>query len=103
MFAIPTEEEFWNYLFGQAKEWGLVVYNQDWQDFQETFMSATVTDLYVARDWLRQMSAGASANDVEVQYCMTLPKELMESVELSAVTRVRVSEDYLILSVSLEF
>ncbi|TRY70847.1 hypothetical protein TCAL_01214 [Tigriopus californicus] len=94
--AIPQDQDFWNYFFQEARKWGLKVYNQDWQDYQIALMNATVTDLRVSRNWLNQMALGAELNDIQIQYCMTLPKEAMASVETNSVTRIRVSEDYLL-------
>ena len=28
--AVPIQQEFWNYLMTQGKQWGLYVYEQDW-------------------------------------------------------------------------
>lgn len=42
------------------------------------------------------MAQGAELHDIQIQYCMTLPKEAMASVETNSVTRIRVSEDYLL-------
>ena len=54
----------------------------------------------VARTWLREMADGASAADVNIQTCMTLPKELLQSVETTSVVKIRASEDYLLAEVS---
>ena len=53
----------------------------------------------VARNWLRHMGHGAELADVDIQYCMTLPKELLQSVESKSVKRVRASEDYILAEV----
>ena len=54
----------------------------------------------VARTWLRQMADGAAAADIHIQTCMTLPKELLQTVESTSVTKIRASEDYLLAEVS---
>ena len=53
-------------LFQNATEWDLVLYFQDWQDFQYVFMSETLTDTDVAATWLRQMALGASRAGIQV-------------------------------------
>ena len=53
----------------------------------------------VARTWLREMADGAAAADIHIQTCMTLPKELLQSVETTSVTKIRASEDYLLAEV----
>jgi hypothetical protein len=37
--SIPQDPDFWPFLFGESKKWGLAVYNQDWQDFQVALMT----------------------------------------------------------------
>ncbi len=38
IFSIPQDEQFWIDLFAGAREWDLILYFQDWQDFQQIFM-----------------------------------------------------------------
>jgi len=35
-----------------------------------------------------QMGEGAAACDVTIQYCMALPRHMLQSVEIPAVTQV---------------
>ncbi len=60
-------------------------------------MRHTVADLNVAADWLRDMDYGAQQAGINIQYCMTLQRELLQSVELPSVNRIRASEDYLLV------
>ena len=98
LFSIPQDDIFWIDFFDNATSWNLKVYNQDWMDFQEVFMKATVRDLEVSRNWLRQMGHGAQLAGVDIQYCMTLARELLQSVESQSVTRIRTSEDYILVA-----
>ena len=41
-----------DFLFVQAKEWGLRVYEQDWLDIEFLYNSAARTDVHVAQRWL---------------------------------------------------
>ena len=52
-------------------------------------MNATHTDFSLARNWLLQMGKGAALANVTVQYCMTLPREVLQSSEIAAVKRLR--------------
>lgn len=47
------------------------------------------------------MDAGAQSNGIDIQYCMTLPRVLWETVALPSVTRARVSEDYIAVKVQI--
>ncbi|KAL5016026.1 hypothetical protein ScPMuIL_005615 [Solemya velum] len=91
--AIPTEEEFWEFLFNDAKKWGLILYEQDWLDV-EFNQTATLTDLKLGRTWLNQMGQAAANNGLTIQYCMANPRHALQSLENSAVTQARVSNDY---------
>ena len=47
-----------------------------------------------ARTWLLQMGTAAAKAEATVQYCMTYPRMLLQSVELPAVSQFRASDDY---------
>jgi hypothetical protein len=51
------------------------------------------------RSWLLDMGRGASVEGIEVIYCMALPREVLQSVEIDAVTTARVSGDYILSKV----
>ena len=52
------------------------------------------------RSWLLEMGRAASVSDIEVIYCMALPREILQSAEIEAVTTARVSGDYILSKVS---
>ncbi|KAL3880433.1 hypothetical protein ACJMK2_032671 [Sinanodonta woodiana] len=91
--AIPVDQTFWDSFFQDAKQWGLILYEQDWLDV-EFSMNITRSDIYLGREWLLQMGAGARKNDLTIQYCMSLPRHAMQSLEIPVVTQARVSGDY---------
>ena len=94
--ALPVDAEFWKYLFGSSTIWGLEVYEQDWQDRQYVDMDVTHTNFTAARDWLLQMGAGASLHNVTLQYCMSLPRQVLQSSQVASVRRLRTSGDYIL-------
>ena len=51
---------------------------QDWQDRQFVQMTATHTDFGLAQRWLEQMGAAALTTNITIQYCMTLPRQLLQ-------------------------
>ncbi|XP_070579108.1 uncharacterized protein [Ptychodera flava] len=93
-FAIPQDAEFWNYLMETSREWGLILYEQDWLDNEVEYMHSTVQNITVTRNWLIQMGNGASKNNINILYCMPMPRHILQSVEVPAVTLVRASGDY---------
>ena len=55
------------------------MYEQDWQDRQTVDMVVTHTNFTAARDWLLLMGAGAAEEKVALQYCMSLPRHVLQS------------------------
>ena len=99
--AVPTEERFWTYLFGfPTTSWGLRVYEQDWlwNIFGQASRQVTplLESVSLGRTWLLQMGQAASQNGITVQYCMPHMRHILQSLEVSAVTQVRASGDYLL-------
>ena len=58
-------------------------------------MAVTHTSFTAARDWLLQMGAGAADNNVILQYCMSLPRHVLQSAGIDAVGRLRTNGDYI--------
>jgi hypothetical protein len=92
--ALPLEERFWDDLFLEAKLWGLTVYEQDWLNVQTQSMNLTLQNVEAARTWLVQMGNAARRNGLPIQYCMSWPRHILQSLEIDAVTQGRASEDY---------
>eukprot|EP00546_Thalassionema_frauenfeldii_P012530 CAMPEP_0178927276 /NCGR_PEP_ID=MMETSP0786-20121207/19084_1 /TAXON_ID=186022 /ORGANISM="Thalassionema frauenfeldii, Strain CCMP 1798" /LENGTH=717 /DNA_ID=CAMNT_0020602663 /DNA_START=1642 /DNA_END=3795 /DNA_ORIENTATION=+ len=93
--ALPREEAFWDQLFQDAKfSWGLTVYEQDWLNVQTQTMNITLETVDTARTWLLQMGSAAKRNDITIQYCMSWPRHMLQSLEIDSVTQARASDDY---------
>ena len=92
--SIPDDARFWDDLLGEAKSWGLVVYEQDWLHNEWAGLDATLTSATLSRRWLQQMGDGATKHGLGVQYCMAYSRFALASVEIAAVDQIRVSDDY---------
>jgi len=92
--ALPLEQRFWDDLLREAKGWGLTTYEQDWLYNQFRGMNITLQTVDVARMWLIQMGTAAKKNDMHVQYCMSWPRHVLQSLEIDAVSQIRASDDY---------
>ena len=88
------EEAFWDYLLSTSKEWGLAVYEQDWLYNEFNGVPLLTENATMARDWLLQMGRAAERNNLTIQYCMAYPRHALQSLEISAVTQIRASDDY---------
>jgi hypothetical protein len=58
--------------------------------------SITHTDFDAARNWLLGMGHGASEAGVLIKYCMSLPRQVLQSTEIKSVNAARVSGDYML-------
>lgn len=92
--AMPLDRRFWDSLFEEAKGWGLHTYEQDWLWTNYLGMTAALEDVTVAREWLLHMGKSAADHKLSVLYCMALPRMVLQSAEIAAVTQLRVSDDY---------
>jgi hypothetical protein len=95
-FALPVGRAFWDGLWARARRrgWGLVTYEQDWMNFQTERLAALTTNVSLGRSWLLQMGTSAAEANVSIQYCMSLCRHILSSVEVGAVTQARGSGDY---------
>eukprot|EP01083_Nonionella_stella_P214717 773442_1 len=87
--SLPTTQEFWDYLFGINMDWGLIVYEQDWESTSADQIPLLSNTTSFGHTWLTQMGRAADQYDLSIQYCMDFTRHLMTSVELSAVTQAR--------------
>jgi len=83
-----------DFLFTQAKEWGLRVYEQDWLDDQFLYVRQAQANVTVAQRWLDGLAAGAARHDLFVQLCMPMPRHVLSSVAYPAVTQARATGDF---------
>ncbi|XP_046560808.1 uncharacterized protein LOC124269818 [Haliotis rubra] len=73
--SLPLEEDFMNVQFEELhKVW---------------------SDIDLGRQWLLQMGNGAAKNGLTLQYCMSLPRHMMQALEIPVVTQARASGDYI--------
>ncbi len=93
-WALPLEYEFWDMLMKQTKSWGLAMYEQDWMNNQFKKFKYLRNDVEHARKWLLDMGNAAARYGITMQYCMTTPAMLLQSVELPNVTNARTGGDY---------
>lgn len=93
--SLPDDQEFWNdLLYNASSRWGLKTYEQDWLNHQTLDFTPLLTNLSLGRRWLMDMGRAAKSNGLTVQYCMSLSRHIMQSLEIDAVTQARVTNDY---------
>ncbi|CAF1248650.1 unnamed protein product [Adineta steineri] len=93
--ALPIgNDSFWLDFFTQTRDWGLILYEQDWLDHQTYDFTPLCTDIHLGQQWLTSMGAGAEQVGMNLQYCMSLPRHILTALEVPRVTQARASTDY---------
>ncbi len=92
--SLPNDQTFWMDLFSNATKWGLKTYEQDWLNHQTLDFTPLMTNITLGRTWLKQMGNAALAYNITIQYCMSLSRHALQSLEIDAVTQIRVTNDY---------
>ncbi|GAA4622693.1 hypothetical protein GCM10023196_015920 [Actinoallomurus vinaceus] len=86
---VITDPAFWNDRMRYLKSSGVDTFEQDWlcshaqPDFNLTDRAA----------FLDNMAKAAAANGIDIQYCMPLPQDYLQSTLYDSVTNSRVSND----------
>ncbi|CAG5115344.1 unnamed protein product, partial [Candidula unifasciata] len=94
-FSVPDDYNFWEDIFNKTQTWGkFILYEQDWLN-RETDKNAVLhSDLFVGRRWLSQMGKAAENYGITIQYCLSYPRHILQSLEIPSVTQARVTRDY---------
>jgi hypothetical protein len=92
--SLPDDQQFWDDLMKDSVDWGLLTYEQDWLNHQTNDFIPLLTDIGLGKRWLQQMGNAADKFNITIQYCMSLSRHVLQSLEIPAVTQVRVTNDY---------
>jgi hypothetical protein len=81
--ALPvSNDSFWLDLLGNAhREWGLILYEQDWMNAQTINVTPLLADIHLGHRWLTSMSAAADQVGVNIQYCISLPRHALHIMQ----------------------
>jgi hypothetical protein len=86
---VMTDPRYWSDLMSYLKSSGVVMYEQDWLGAQ----AQPVYDLSAPQQFMGNMASEAALNGMTLQYCMPLPRHVLQTVEYGNVTSMRVSDD----------
>ena len=93
--AVSNDTAFFRHIFSRAKQGlGMATYEQDFLAKQYESVAVLQSTPGAAKSWLAAMAAGAEAEGVTVQYCMALPRHILQSASFPRVTHARASHDY---------
>lgn len=92
--SLPVGGAVYDRFMDDARAWGVVTYEQDWilpQFFGVPWLRQRPER---ADDWLAGIATSAASRGLTMQICMAGAADLMQAVDLPAVTTVRTSIDY---------
>ena len=92
--VVPDSQAFWDDLLANKTKDGMLTYEMDWMNDQMHQSKSMLTNATLGRTWLMQVDSGARKANATVQMCMTLVRQLLQSVEMRSVTNARASNDY---------
>jgi hypothetical protein len=86
---VMTDPRYWADVMKYLQAGGVVTYEQDWLGAQ----AQPVYDLSAPHQFMDNMASTAAQDGLTLQYCMPLPRHVLQTVEYSNVTTMRVSDD----------
>jgi hypothetical protein len=86
---VMTDPRYWTDLMSYLHSSGVVTYEQDWLGAQ----AQPVYDLTAPTAFMGNMASDAVQAGLTLQYCMPLPRQVLQTVEYGNVTSMRVSDD----------
>jgi hypothetical protein len=86
---VMTDPHYWSGVMAYLHSGGVVTYEQDWLGAQ----AQPVYDLSAPQQFMGGMASAAAQAGLTLQYCMPLPRHVLQTVEYPNVTSMRVSDD----------
>ncbi|MEW1861108.1 CBM35 domain-containing protein [Streptomyces sp. NPDC088194] len=86
---VVIDPAYWQSVMAYLREGGVVVYEQDWL-CNNAKPAENLTD---ADAFFDNMAHQAAGNGMDLQYCMALPRDYLQSVRYQNLTTIRVSDD----------
>jgi hypothetical protein len=87
---VITDPRYWQATAAYLAGAGVITYEQDWlADLAHTNLNLTDPAAF-----LDNMAAAMQARGIDMQYCMPLPADVLQSTRYTNLTTVRVSDDH---------
>jgi hypothetical protein len=91
-----VDPAFWDKIIGDIAGWGVGTYEQDWLNYIYLRSPDLFSTTWAGDACMDAMAAACARNGLTMQYCMVLPRDLMQGgAKYSNLTTVRVSGDRL--------
>jgi hypothetical protein len=90
----PVDAKWWDKIIGDIASWGVMTYEQDWNNYIYN-LSPELSDTTWAGDaYMDGMARACAAHELTMQYCMILPRNLMQGgAKYANLTTVRLCSD----------
>ena len=89
-----VDSKWWNKIISAIAGWGVRTYEQDWNNYIYRLSPELSSTTWAGDAYMDGMANACAANGVTMQYCMVLPRHLMQGgAKYSNLTTVRVSGD----------
>jgi hypothetical protein len=86
---VITDERYWDEVMAYLHQSGVVTYEQDWLGSE----AQPVYDLVAPEQFMGNMANAAARNAMTLQYCLPLPRHVLQTLSYANVTTMRVSYD----------
>jgi hypothetical protein len=88
-----VDPAFWKSIMNYIKNCGVICYEQDWLSYIYNKSPKMISDLSVGNAFADGMANAAKADDIDLQYCMAMPRFFMQGVKYNNLTTIRTSDD----------
>lgn len=86
--------KWWDKIIGDIHSWGVVTYEQDWNDYIYNLSPEFSQTTWAGDAFLDNMARACKEHNMTMQYCMVLPRDLMQGgAKYGNLTSVRLSGD----------
>ena len=93
--AVSLDQRFFEHIYSRAKQGlSMATYEQDFLAKAYESCATLQQQPGLAAAWLTAMADAAETQNVTVQYCMALPRHILQSAAYPRVTHARASHDY---------
>ena len=97
LYALPSAEDaeaFYTEVFSQGLAQGMIGTELDYEFVDYEKFHILRYEVGYAERWLQGLSNAAVKLNVPVQFCMSYPRYILETLRLPAVTNARASDDF---------
>lgn len=85
---------FYDEFFDRGIQAGMMSYESDFMNQNFNCVPEFMTTSHAALMWQHGMANAAAARNISIQWCMATPSDALASVDMPAVTNLRVSTDF---------